>query len=300
VAGGNGAYFMGQVSSHAFKAYFPTVFLIKEPIPTLFFIFFALGLALSKIFRSVFSDFKNILKNIAHYLRVNILEFSMSAFVALYAYLSITGNLNIGFRHLFPILPFIFILTAKNIFIFIEKRKVAHSELPTNLHDIHQHRISHAPIIFPVIIISLTIYLVLGTIAAYPSYMSYFNETVGGSKNGYHFVTDSNADWGQDLKRLRGFLDSHPDIGKIHVDYFGGGDIKTYLGDKYLMWWDSKRPVEPGWYAVSTNFLEGSLYDTTKPAIESYRWLENKNPLYQAGTSILIYYVTPEEARLPK
>ena len=91
-------------------------------------------------------------------------------------------------------------------------------------------------------------------------------------------------------------MNDHPEIGKIRVDYFGGGDIKTYIGDKYLMWWDSKRPIEVGWYAVSTNFLMGSLYDTKKLDKDSYRWLKNKKPDFQAGTSILIYNITPEEA----
>ena len=126
--------------------------------------------------------------------------------------------------------------------------------------------------------------------------MSYFNETVGGPKNGYHYVTDSNADWGQDLKRLHNFLNDHPEIGLIRVDYFGGGDPASALGDKYEPWSDDKRPIEAGWYALSTNFLMGSFYDTTKPDSESYRWLKNKNPLYQVGTSILIYKISAEEA----
>ncbi|HCP09023.1 MAG TPA: hypothetical protein DIT25_04485, partial [Candidatus Moranbacteria bacterium] len=84
---------------------------------------------------------------------------------------------------------------------------------------------------------------------------------------------------------MRTFLDNNPEIGEIRVDYFGGGDIKTYIGDKYLMWWDSKRPIEAGWYAISTNFLQGSLHDTAKKDEDSYRWIKNKKPTYQVGTS---------------
>ncbi|MFA4817631.1 MAG: glycosyltransferase family 39 protein [Parcubacteria group bacterium] len=283
VAGGNGAYFMGQVSSTAFRAYFPTVFMIKEPVPLLFLMFGALFLALFKFGRTFVKSFENFWKytarNISHYLRIHITEFSMVLFVFLYGYLSITGNLNIGFRHLFPILPFLYILTAKNISEFLKNRQTTRGKL-----------------FFSSAVFLLVAYLIVETVAVFPNYMSYFNESVGGPKNGYRFVTDSNADWGQDLKRLRSFLDDHPDIGTIRVDYFGGGDIKTYIGDKYLMWWDSKRPVEAGWYAISTNFLMGSLYDKTKPDKESYRWLKNKKPDFQVGTSILIYNITPKEA----
>ena len=47
VAGGNGAYFMGAVSSKAFPAYFPTVFTLKEPLPSLFLMLLALGISFS-------------------------------------------------------------------------------------------------------------------------------------------------------------------------------------------------------------------------------------------------------------
>ena len=35
---------------------------------------------------------------------------------------------------------------------------------------------------------------------AYPDYLSYFNELIGGSDQGYRYLRDSNLDWGQDLK----------------------------------------------------------------------------------------------------
>ena len=278
VAGGNGAYFMGQVSGSAFRAYFPTVFLIKEPLVTLFLMLSAFLFVLYKLARTFAKSFgkfvRNNLSNIAHYLRTSIVEISLFSFVVLYAYVSITGNLNIGFRHLFPILPFIYILTAKNISELMRKLKSKNNGFT-----------------FSTVILLLLAYLIVETAAAYPSYMSYFNEAAGGPKYGYRYVTDSNADWGQDLKRLKNFLVSHPEINKIRVDYFGGGDIKYYIGEKYLMWWDSKRPVEPGWYAISTNFLMGSLFDKAKKDNKSYRWLQNKKPAYQVGTSILVYYI---------
>lgn len=281
VAGGNGAYFMGQVSSSAFRDYFPMVFLMKEPLPSLFLMLFALLFALAKSAKTFARSFGNFAKNnwhnIRHYLRTSLVEISLFSFVVLYSYVSITGNLNIGFRHLFPILPFLYILTAKNVIEFLRKRG--------------QHgSVALAPGLF-----ILLAFLVVKTAIAYPSYTSYFNETAGGPKYGYHYATDSNADWGQDLKRLKNFMDLHPEIDRIRVDYFGGGDIKYYIGERYLMWWDSKRPVEPGWYAISTNFLMGSIYDKTKKDSSSYRWLQNKKPFSQVGTSILIYNITPQD-----
>jgi hypothetical protein len=299
VAGGNGAYFMGQVSSKSFPAYFPTVFLIKEPLPSLFFMLSALVLAIAGFAKFLSSEAKNKFKKfwekIAKYLRENITSVALSMFVFLYSYMSVTGNLNIGFRHLFPILPFVFILTTKVIFDFWKKLHSRQSEL-----------------IFGIILSALVLFLVSNTVSAHPAFMSYFNQTAGGPKNGYKYVTDSNADWGQDLKRLKVWVNDYNNciqkgcylqynrpkyiienkiIDKIHLNYFGGSDIKYYFGEQAIDWWDSRRPIEPGWYAISTNYLMGSFYDKEKKDTESYRWIRNIKPVAQVGTSIFVYYI---------
>ena len=287
VSGGNGAYFMGQVSSAAFPAYFPTVFLIKEPLILLFFMLLAIIIAIGKNGLAIFWHFKQKVQNISlfralgDYIRHHIESLALLSFILLYSYISVTGNLNIGFRHLFPILPFVYILTAKTIADFCRKIKDGF------------FRTAFFSTIF-----LLSLFLIGQTIAAYPAYMSYFNETVGGPKNGYQLVTDSNADWGQDLKRLKSFLGEHPEIEKIRVDYFGGADIKYYIEDKYIMWYDTKRPLEAGWYAISTNFLQGSIYNKNNPDGVTYRWTRKIKPAYQVGTSILIYYVSESDLKV--
>jgi hypothetical protein len=281
VAGGNVTYFFGQISTLGFTWYFPIIFLIKEPLPTLFLILFSFGVAIYHISKALFTKshqgfLEKFSKTFAHYLRTSIVEFSMLLFIILYVFTSIKGGLNIGFRHLFPILPFIYILTAKTI--------------ARTVHKVHEHH----RVTFLSVTVLLLGYLIAGTVAAYPSYTSYFNELVGGPKNGYNYATDSNADWGQDLKRLKIFLAAHPEITNLKVDYFGMADLKYYIGDKYEPWWGAKRPIKPGWYAISTLFLQESLFDKSKADDQSYRWL-NRQPRYQVGTSILIYYVDPRE-----
>ncbi len=314
VAGGNGAYFMGQVSSKAFPAYFPVVFLIKESLPILFFMLFAFAFALTKAGRTIIisarTSFKKTFHALTHYLRASVTEVTLSAFIVLYAYISITGNLNIGFRHLFPVLPLAYILTAKNISEFLKKRKDKQFK-----------------IVFSTITCIFIAYLIIESFIVYPAYMSYFNSLAGGPTKGYRYVTDSNADWGQDLKRLRAWvaqynsckktrcdvtlgagcpsycratpstLHTTPPIDRIRIDYFGGAEIGYYFDDVYQKWWDSKRPIEAGWYAISTNFLQGSLYDKTKKDGDSYRWILNFKPVHQVGTSILIYYISEEDLK---
>jgi len=283
VGGGNINYFMESVNLNGSPAYFPVVFLIKEPLPTLFFIVFAFFFAFLKITRTTFKSakhsFKRILESIAHYIRTSTTELAMFLFIFVYSASSILGNLNIGFRHLMPIVPFIFILAAKNISEFIKNRE--------------KYKIK-SMLFFITIILFLS--LIVGTFSAYPYYMSYFNQIAGGPFNGYKYVTDSNADWGQDLNRLKIFLDEHPEIDKLRLNYFGMADANYYLGEKYIPWWDNKKPLESGWYGISTLFLQESIYDLRRPDNKSYRWLKNKKPLYQVGTSILIYHVSKAEA----
>lgn len=270
VSGGNGAYFLGQVGN-GFAWYFPVVFVIKETLPFLFLAFFSILYTIKQVFSNF--NWKKTGARILNFLRKSTPEYVMLSFIVLYAYVSIKGGLNIGFRHLFPILPFAYLLISKKIFDFIR-----------NSHMVSQKN-------FRFVSLFLIAWIVIIPILNYPSYTSYFNESIGGSQNGYQYVTDSNTDWGQDLKRLKVYADKHPEMDKIRVDYFGGGNPKMVLGDKYVQWWDSKRPVEKGWYAISTNFLQGSIYDSKKTTKDSYKWTKEFKPVTMIGKSILIYYV---------
>ena len=308
VAGGNITYFIGQISTQGFFSYFPVVFLLKTPITTLILIFSAIALALYSFFKNLKEDSKinkiwslsYVSTRVSTFVRTRTIESLLFLFIFIYCFTSITGRLNIGLRHLFPIFPFIYILTAKTIFKFLKKIKFR-----------IEKRLAYG------IVIALAGILILETIAVYPNYTSYFNYLAGGPKNGYHYVTDSNADWGQDLKRLKNWIgeynhcamqpepqkcnsnkypiDSKNPITKIRVDYFGLADLNYYLGEYYEPWWASRRPIEEGYYAISTLFLQEGIYDTRKADHESYRWLKNKKPFYQVGTSILIYKIDSED-----
>ena len=258
VEGGNTTYFFGQVTNQSFREYFPLVFLIKEPIPSIILLLTAIAIGFYLLLRNNLSDFpKHIWKNIKSYLNNHITETAMLLFVALYAYVSITGNLNIGFRHLFPILPFMYILIAKEIMALAARLR---GMVKNNFW------LDYCFI--------LVLWLVAETAFAYPYYLAYFNETIGGSKNGYKYVTDSNVDWGQDLKRLTNWVNEN-NIDKIRVDYFGGGDVQHYLGNKAIIW-HADMGEEPGWYAISATFLENSLYYRITRGEPDYQWLRVK------------------------
>jgi len=277
VDGGNGAYFLGEVSSKPFRLYFPVVYLIKETLPHLALMLIAVGLGVASAAHAL-RDAKHPFRiRLQHFVTTRITELTLLSFIAFYAYISITGNLNIGLRHLMPIIPLIYLLVGVTL-----------------ARALKRHAWGCKCRSLSVTVGVLFVLLLADVIYAYPYYLSYFNQSIGGPVNGYHYVTDSNADWGQDSKRLKAFLDRHPEIARIRVDYFGGDNMAHRLGTRFIPWWDSKRPLETGWYAVSVNYHQGSIYSTDKTDADSYRFLLHEKPRYQVGTSILIYFIDTE------
>ena len=252
--GGNASYFMGTVYSEATPWYFPTLYLFKESL-----VFHILAII------AIFFAIKNI-KNISReWMKNNFAVIASLFFITFYAFQSITGNLNIGHRHILPILPFAYFLVALVIVKF-------NKNILTGI---------------------LLAFMLASTLMTFPYYLSYYNVFAGGTANGYKIATDSNYDWGQDMKRLRNWMDAN-NVQKIDLHYFGGGDGKYYFGDRYEDWWSSKgQPAAGSWFAISANAREGSMAKpvrgfTIKPD-DTYSWLKGKESVARAGSSIFIY-----------
>jgi hypothetical protein len=284
VQGGNTTYFMGQVTNQSFAWYFPVSYAIKTPVTELFLLLLAL---LSGIYRYFKKTPLRIFKKFTAYARTNFVELSLILFVLFYVYVSIKGNLNLGIRHLFPILPVIFALIAKKTVDFVKK--------------------ASAPIGKAGVIAALALLLVwygLSNILTFPYYVAYFNEIIGGPTNAYKYVSDSNVDWGQDLKRLKAFVDSNPQINKIAVDYFGGGEPKYYFCDRlddkghydcaksaFLEWHAENGRPPTNYIAVSETFLMNDLWWASGRGDEGYAWLRAQEPIVKIGYSIYVYKI---------
>ncbi len=136
-------------------------------------------------------------------------------------------------------------------------------------------------------------WFVASSLSVYPHSLSYFNEFVGGPRNGHRHLLNSNIDWGQDLLYLREWIERHPDARPIYVAYFPSWQVRPLL---------ERLPVEPlsgnrvapgpGWYAVSLNELYGKRDDL--------RFLRELQPIDRAGYSILIFRVSAKEIRQAK
>ena len=189
---------------------------------------------------------------------------------------------NIGYRHILPIIPFcIVIATNSTVLLFKKARTIAF------------------------ISIVLLLYYIFGTISIHPYYLSYFNESIGGAKNGYKYLVDSNIDWGQDLKRLSEYLKKNQ-IDEITLSYFGKAnanyyDIKFKPLLIYLLPGSSKEEINPeantpGWYAISVTNLQGAYYNNHN----ILDWLKRREPIAKIGYSIHIYKVEKEYTPVPE
>lgn len=284
--GGNTTYFLGEVSSRAWPEYFPVVYLLKEPTPVLLGGFMLLLLAVIKIIREGFY-FQRSLKSVtmvagrtmdrlSRWIQTNFTEFSWLAFIVFYWLSSVSGNLNIGLRHVLPTFPFIYLAIAWQTKKWFQSKSW----------------LAGRP--FKVLIVGgLMIWYLAESVLTFPHYLAYFNELAGGPANGYKYVADSNLDWGQDLKRLRDFMEKN-NIEKIKLDYFGGGSPRYFLGDKYEQL-DANNPNQRhGWIAVSATLLQGGRARAVKGYDRDttyYRWLNNYEPVAKIGYSIFVYKV---------
>lgn len=78
----------------------------------------------------------------------------------------------------------------------------------------------------------MIVWLTAGTLRAYPHFLTYFNEFIGGRNNGYKYAVDSNLDWGQGLPTLQKYL-SNKNIKDVQLAYFGSVEPSAY-GISYL------------------------------------------------------------------
>ncbi|MEA2626722.1 MAG: hypothetical protein QOD06_2767 [Candidatus Binatota bacterium] len=123
-------------------------------------------------------------------------------------------------------------------------------------------------------------------LAISPRYLEYFNEIAGGPSRGHEWLVDSNLDWGQDLIRLREYLDRRG-LDTVHLAYFGRAHPGVY-GVRFS-------PLEPGVTegvgVISASFLMGRPYwawmRPDRPVwIDSgaFDWLARLQPIDRVGS----------------
>ncbi len=205
-----------------------------------------------------------------------LLEIILAISILIYFVLASFSRMQIGHRHLLPIYPLIFLFTCS----LLKSKKIF--------------------IILTFLCLGVNIF---SSYKNHPWYLSYFNEFIGGSKNGYKYFTDSNIDWGQGLKELGKWLDRHQDIKSkgIYLSYFGVGD-PHYYGIKYTpIGFVTNLPLEDRIgdnivrnkydriiIAVSVTNLQCTYYAEK----DIFDFLKSISPIAYIADSILVYDIT--------
>ena len=108
-AGGNSAYFLGEVTNKGWISYFPILFITKEQIGLYVLTILAIIVSLKKFFEDRLQ-------------KISVKTVIFLTFIAYYWAWSLWSPLNIGIRHILPTFPFIYILVSKMITDFHRNR----------------------------------------------------------------------------------------------------------------------------------------------------------------------------------
>ena len=256
---GRPSYLMGQYRDGGWWTYFPVAFAVKTPIPTLLGAVLAVGVLLR---RPQSDDWFIAMPPIA------------------FLSMSMVSNLNIGYRHLLPMLPFVALHIGRLA------RTDGYQLWPA--------------IAWQTVSLVLSTGLLVCTVSIYPDFLAYFNRMGGGPEEGWRVLADSNIDWGQDLKKLRLWMDAEG-VERVRLGWFGSAYPEAYginydllpgLPHGFVLWEDppfNREQPGPGTYVISVTNLVGVAF----PDHDVYAWFRSRAPDAKVGYSLFIYEVTP-------
>jgi len=251
------AFLRGQLREGGWWYYYPYVFFIKTPLPFIAAMFF-----------SIYDELR---RGKPAWIR----DISLWLFPLLYWGVVMRGGMYIGYRHLLPTFPFIYVLVGQAV-----ARASCLRSRPGRW-----------------VTAALLAWYILGTWRAYPHTIAYFNELVGGPTNGYRHVVDSNLDWGHSFKALAQYM-REEGLDEVRLSYWTWVDPALY-GVKYTPLPPAPSSEEeehfpsfappPGVYAISATTLQGILLHNT----DLYGWFRHQTPVAQPGYGVLVYRVEP-------
>jgi hypothetical protein len=240
------SYLRGEYSDHGWWYYYVYTILIKEPLGIL-----CLGL-LAVIVSCFFIKYN------AHWRDEMVI---LLPGVILFIFVSSQTGFSLHPRYIIPVLPFAYIWISKLGQLFTKK----HYILST--------------------IITVLLFWMLGSSLYYfPHSMSYFNELIGGPRNGPKHLLGSNMDWGQNTYFLQKWYNKHTEARPIKIVYSSTESLdRLGIKDDQIL----SQKLEVGWFAIGVN----ELYGLSK----HYEYFKQFDPVDRIGYSIYIYHITQEE-----
>jgi thioredoxin-like negative regulator of GroEL len=250
---GQTSYLAGEYSEDGWWYYFPVAFLVKTPSVLILLV---LG---------------GIVLLVIRHRRLNTAD---TLFVvlppAVYLGFAMASGINIGIRHILPIYPFVVLIAA------FAARELWSWRAP----------------IGQLVLAGLLVYSSVRFIGVYPHLLAYFNEFAGGPDEGLAYLSDSNLDWGQDLKPLKAWMDDKQ-VQHVNLAYFGTADPRYYGIERTALpgtpFVRSEKPRLPGYVAISTTILSGVYLEPHWRMF--YRGFSTLTPVDVIGHTIRVYWV---------
>jgi hypothetical protein len=201
--------------------------------------------------------------------------------VGCYFLFAMTLDINVGHRHILPIYPFLIVFASKSAQGFASSRLS----------------------ILKAVVVLLLGWNILETLLIYPHFLAYFNQVAGGPSRGHRVLTDSNLDWGQDLKGLAEYRRAHPEE-PFYLSYFGTA-IPEYYGlhahflpglnsqvnekalSNQIVYLDE---IPSGaTVAISATNLSGVFFRNYPSAMQLVQYFQELEPIDRIGYSIFVY-----------
>jgi Dolichyl-phosphate-mannose-protein mannosyltransferase len=193
------------------------------------------------------------------------------------------AKVNIGLRHVLPVYPFLFVLASRLATLHLRRRWLP--QIPIG---------------------ALLIFTAISSLRIAPHQLAYFNELIGGPVQGYHYLADSNLDWGQDLKGVKTYMETE-ELPIIYLSYHGTAP-PSYYGIRYQYvpgaWpleWPPPAHKVPA--SAPRKLLAISVYNLQDVAFSYdplFRWLWARKPIASIGSSIYVYDLTNDREGLTK
>ncbi len=187
--------------------------------------------------------------------------------------ISLLSPLNIGYRHILPVLFVIYLLLGACV--------------------------TQKTLSVKVLCAILLFFQAMNTIVASPYLLGWFNVISGGQDDGWRYLADSNTDWGQGYKALAQYQQTH-NLPPVQLAGFVFYDPAIYdlnytplpplHGDTPAIFPSRFAPM-PGHYAISLTSLDGiPLADN-----EMYDWFRWHLPQDRIANAINYYAIEPED-----
>ena len=193
----------------------------------------------------------------------------------IYFLVAMASGFNIGVRHILPIYPFLLILAAFVAGELIQKNKV-----------------------WATVAIALVTFHVVSSARAFPNDLAYANEMWGGPANTYKILTNSNVDWGQQLKVTKKYLDQHHiqdcwfsyfDWAFVNPQYYGipCKPLPGYLSQAFDIYPPPAPAKITGTVLISADELAGEGWGPG--VLNPYEQFQQMKPVAEIADGILVF-----------